>query len=101
VGRHNPSSLLQILFTIWVLSPFVGLYTADAVSKDRTVRVRTMLHLVMLLVAAGSLVAYGEVALGPPRAKPAFMFLVVPLVSWLLMATIASIAALLKDGPDA
>ena len=34
-----------------------------------------------------------DVAFGRPRAKPAFVFLVVPLASWLLIAIVIPIAA--------
>jgi hypothetical protein len=40
------------------------------------------------------LAIYGNVALGRPRAQPAFSFLVVPLASWGLIATVALIRKL-------
>ena len=46
----------------------------------------------MLALTLGSLAVYGVVALGPPRPKPAFVFLVVPLASWLLIAIVLAIA---------
>lgn len=78
VGRHNDSRILLVLFAIWVLSPFVALVVANAVSKRWSVLTRATLYGVMLILPLGSLVIYGNVALGPPRAKPAFLFLVVP-----------------------
>ena len=33
VGRHNPSSVLLLLFALWVVSPFMGLQLADMFSK--------------------------------------------------------------------
>ena len=41
--------------------------------------------IVMLILALGSVAIYADVAFGPPREKPAFVFLVVPLASWLLI----------------
>jgi len=52
------------------------------------------LHIVTLVLTLGSLAIYGDVALRPPRSTPAFMFIVVPLGSWLLMTIVVSIAAL-------
>jgi hypothetical protein len=51
-----------------------------------------MLYSVMLVLTLGSLAIYGDVAFGPPRAKPAFAFLVVPLSSWLLIAIVVAAA---------
>lgn len=77
-GRRNPSLLLMALFVIWVLAPFVALAWANAHSR---------LHALSVLVAAASLAIYGTIALGPPTAKPAFWFLVVPAAAWLAIAT--------------
>jgi hypothetical protein len=43
----------------------------------------------MLILAAGSLAIYGWVAFGPPMAKPAAVFLVVPAASWILIGAVA------------
>src|SRR5579863_8224623 len=84
-GRHNDSRILMVLFAAWVLSPFLALVLADVVSKGWSVLTRTTLYSVMLVVTLGSLGIYGDVALGPPRAKTAFVFVVVPPASWLLI----------------
>ena len=82
VGHRNNSLLLVTLFAIWVLSPFVALLAASLGLK------RSPLSL-SLILAFGSLIVYGDVAFGPPWAKPASAFLVVPFVSWLLIAIAA------------
>jgi len=96
VGRHNDSRLLLVLFAIWVLSPFMALLFAHVVSKRWSVLTRATLYGVMLVLTFGSLAIYGDVALGPPRAKTAFVFVVVPPASWLLIAIVAPIAALIS-----
>ena len=96
VGRHNPSRILLSLFVIWVLSPFVALVCASAVSKRWPVLTRATLYGVMLVLTLGSLAIYGDVAFGPARATPAFAFLVVPLVSWLFIAVALAVAALIS-----
>jgi hypothetical protein len=95
-GRHNASRLLMIIFAIWVLSPFMGLVLAHVVSKSWSVVTRAALHSLMLIIALGSLAIYADVALGPPRAKTAAVFVVVPPTSWLLIAVTLPVAALLS-----
>jgi len=95
-GRHNDSRLLLVLFALWVLSPFMALVLAHVVSKRWSALTRATLYSVMLVLTLGSLAIYGDVALGPPRAKTAFVFVVVPPASWLLMAIVVPIAALIS-----
>ena len=95
VGHRNPSRVLLALFVIWDLSPFVALLLADMVSKRWSVITRATLHIVMLVLALSSLALYGDVVLRP-RSQPAFMFLVVPLGSWLLMTIVVPLAALIS-----
>ncbi len=101
VGHRNKSILLMVLFVIWVLSPFVALVLANVISKRWSVLMRATLHGVMLLLTAASLAVYGNVAFGPPRPQPAFFFLMVPLGSWLLIATVVSIATLKRKKHEA
>ena len=70
-GRHNHSRILPALFTLWVLSPFMALLVASVVSKRWSFPTRAALYTVMLFLTLGSLALYADVALGPPRAKPA------------------------------
>jgi len=93
VGQRNQSVLLAVLFAGWVLLPFVGLVWAYLASKRWTASAQTMLHWLMLIIALGSLLIYGNVALGPPRPQPARFFLLVPLASWVLIALVAAIGA--------
>ena len=100
-GHRNPSRVLLILFAIWVLSPFVALLFAIIVSKDWSVLTRATLYGVILVLTVTSLAIYGDVALGPPRAKTAFVFVVAPPASWLLIAITISTAALISRGRSA
>lgn len=93
VGRRNESALLMIAFALWVLSPFVAMARASQVSKRWSALTRATLHIIILILTPGSLLIYGNVAFGAPRPQPAFMFLVVPFASWLLIAVGLSIAA--------
>jgi hypothetical protein len=91
-GQRNPSRLLIVLFAVWVLSPFVALLAADARSRRWPPQTRATLYGVMLLIAAGSLAVYANAALGPPRAQGAFVFVIVPPLSWLLSGVAVSVA---------
>ena len=92
VGRHNPSFVLMLLFTVWVLFPFAALIVASVFSRAWPVAAQKALYIVMLVVPLASLAIYGDVAFGPPRPKPAAAFLMVPLVSLLLSALVVWIA---------
>ena len=90
VGRRNESRLLLALFTGWVLAPFIGLTWCHVPAKRWSDSARAALHFLTLVLALGSLAIYGYVALGPPRAKPAFFFLVIPPASLTLTALVAA-----------
>ena len=100
VGRRNESRILMVLFALWVLSPFMVLVLANMVSKRWPVLTRATLYTAMLVLTVGSLAIYGDVALGPPRTKAAFVFVVVPPASWLLIAIVVPIAALISRRPS-
>jgi hypothetical protein len=100
VGRHNDSTLLVALFTIWVSSPFLanaGLWFAIVRSS---LLAKGPYFSAILMVALGSTVVYGFAALGARMAKPAFPFLVTPLVSWIVvgLATASLISKTRKHG---
>jgi hypothetical protein len=95
-GRRNGSRILLVLFAIWVLSPFMALVLANVVSKRWSVLTRATLYSLTLVLALGSLAIYGGVALGPPRAKTAFVFVVVPPASFLLIAIVVPISGKLS-----
>ena len=92
VGRKNPSVILMVLFTVWVLGPFVGLAVAQRRAARWPSRAKTVLYTVMLIVMLGSPAIYGRIAFGPPTPQPAFMFMVVPFASWTLMAVVVLVA---------
>jgi hypothetical protein len=91
VGRRQKSVVLIAMFTVWVLSPFIGLVLADLRSKRWPERARTILHGATLFVALASVAAYADVVLRPP-AKPASRFLLVPLASWAVIGVVLAAA---------
>ena len=92
----HPPLFLRVLFVIWVLSPFVALTWANMVSKRWSVLTRSTLYCVTLVITLGSLAIYGNPALRPAGSANAFVFVAVPPVSWLLMAIVVPIAALIS-----
>jgi hypothetical protein len=81
-GRQNRSFILIALFAIWTLSPFLGLLAINAIIYRWPPRKRFYFYLMMFVLTTVALVSYsGLIRL--PGARPAFIFLVVPLVSWL------------------
>jgi hypothetical protein len=90
-GRSAPR-LLLIAIAIWVLAPFVAVLLVDAVSKRWSAASQSALHAVMVLLALVSLVVYGA-ELVRPHTPPAFMFVLVPPASLLLMAFVFAAAA--------
>jgi hypothetical protein len=95
VGHRQPSFVLVLLFTVWVLSPFVALLVGALVSASWAAPSRAALHGVMFAVSVLSPAVYGVVALGPPRPQPAFAFLVVPLAAWCLGAGALAVISLI------
>jgi hypothetical protein len=99
-GRHNRSAILPILFAGWVLSPFAGLLSASNVYAKRwSDHARLVLYSLMLVLAFGSVVSYSGI-LNPRDMKPAFIFLIVPLVSWLVIVIVIAIARSVSTKSD-
>jgi len=73
-----------------------GRHKSSRLSKRWSVLTRATLYVVMLVITFGSLGIYGALAFGPLRAKTGFVFLVVPAASWLLIAIVVAIAALIS-----
>lgn len=95
-GQRTPR-LLLVVFVIWVLSPFVALLWANTVSKRWSVVTRTTLYCVTLVVTLGSLAIYAElVVVKPPGSANAFLFVVVPPASWVLMTIVVPMIALIS-----
>ena len=72
-GRHNRSLILVVLFTVWVLSPFLALWLLDA-----RLAVAGAISIVSVAI-------YARIAFAPPHTTPAFAFLAVPLATWILL----------------
>jgi hypothetical protein len=90
-GRKNPSILLLVVFALWVLSPFAALLAANIASKRWSAFSRVALYWLIIILSLGSLLSYNG-TFSPPGTKAAFVFLVVPLISWLLVGIVLLLA---------
>jgi hypothetical protein len=96
-GERTPRFLL-VLFTGWVLSPFVALLWANILSKHWSLVTRWTLYCVTFVVTLGSVAIYGElVDVRPPGSASAFLWVAVPPASWLFMAIVVPMAALVSS----
>lgn len=91
VGNHQKSILLLGLFTAWVLSPFAGLFVVDRFSKQWSDKIHSLLYWTMIILSVISIAVYSGL-LTPYKTKPAFNFLVIPFLSWLVILSILFIA---------
>ena len=88
----RPSVFLLILFTGWVLAPFIALAWADRRASRWGTSARATLYYLMLIISAGSLAVYGyDVVSG---ATGAFWFVAVPGAAWLMILLLLPIAVL-------
>jgi hypothetical protein len=92
MGRNNKSVLLILIFVAWVLGPFVALIGAHVISKRLPVRMRVTLPYHSFFITFASVVAYSGILL-PQGTKPAFIFIVMPVFSWVVMIITFFLAA--------
>lgn len=98
VGHNQKSLVLLVLFFGWDVAPFVAL--AGAILSPRWLPAgRVMVYITALVITVGSLVVYYRVAFGPPVAQPASRFLMVPVLSWILIAATVFLAARASGSP--
>jgi hypothetical protein len=91
-GQRTPRLLLAMM-ALWVLSPFVALLLANAYSQRWSAPMRATLYSVTLVLTVGTLAVYAFDVLWPRSAQPAFVFVLVPPVSWLLGVIVVPTAA--------
>jgi len=84
-GRSNTHILITIGFIFWVLAPFALLALAERRSASWAPAMKTTLQTLIWVVVLGSLVIYAYRAAVPPRATGAFLFVIVPPVSVVLV----------------
>ena len=93
---QHPGPLLLALLALWGLSPFAALVLADRISKRWTAPGRAIILGLMLVITLGYLLMYADGDLTPAGKPPAFVFVMVPLLAWLLIALAVPVAALIS-----
>jgi hypothetical protein len=96
-GRRQQSAVLMLLFGLWVLSPFLSALVGGWVSRRWAVSIRRMVDVMMAIFALVSTAIYGVVAYGNVNVKAGFVFLMVPLASWLFVLLVFGAAALISS----
>ena len=91
-GARQPSIVLILLFTGWVLSPFLALALANVRSAHWQPATRAAVYGAMLGVSFISLAVYTLQAL-LPGLKAGFIYLVVPGACWVLIGLSFATAA--------
>ena len=91
-SRNSSQHFLKVLFTIWVLSPFLLLELGDIVSERWRLIARPGLYWMMMVIAVGSLAIYGLAVLRSPEAIPTPVFVATPPISGVAIAAIVGIA---------
>ena len=92
-GARQRSIVLILLFTGWVLSPFVALALADHRAARWPARVRTAVYAAMVGVSGLCLAIYTMHAIRGVM-KAGFVYLVVPAAAWLLIAVALGVNAI-------
>jgi len=85
IGRRNQHYWLLVMFVVWDAAPFLALGFLDFYAARWSAATRAALYIVTLTVTVVSLGAYVDVVVRP-RPQPAALFLIMPVVAWLLMA---------------
>ena len=83
-ARSQRSIILLLLFTIWVGSPFIALFYAQSRSKQKTDKFQNNFRWLTLFICIVSVLIYSGI-LGRLSKQPAFIYLVVPFISWFLI----------------
>jgi len=94
-GSRQRSVVLILLFTGWVLSPFIALALANVRARNWQPHMRTALYGAVLGVTFISISVYVLSAI-IPGTKAGFIYLVVPAACWLLIALAFATAALVS-----
>ena len=100
-GRSNTHLLITIGFIVWVLAPFGLLALAERRSGHWPPATRAVLGTLIWLVVIGSLAIYAYRAAVPPRSTGAFLFVIVPPVSVVLvLAALGIVSVMSRTSPE-
>ena len=89
-GSNTPGFLL-VLFVGWILIPYAASFVLYAIAERWNDAVQATLHVLMMILPIGSVICYSGL-FNYSGMKPAFMFVLVPVLSSAIIA-IATIGA--------
>jgi hypothetical protein len=95
-GRFNTHILITVGFILWVVAPFALLALVERRSGAWAPKTRAALHVLTLLVVVGSLAIYAYRAVKPPSTTGAFLFVLVPPVSVVLVLVTLGIVSVMS-----
>jgi hypothetical protein len=95
-GRNNTHILITIGFIVWVLAPFALLALAERRSASWAPAMKRTLQILIWVLVLGSLVIYAYRAAVPPLATGAFLFVIVPPVSVILVLVTLGIVSVMS-----
>jgi hypothetical protein len=92
-GRYNNSAWLMALFVAWDVSPFIAMIVAQPIFKRRGKVFHLVLYVLMMAISVTSLAFYSGLIRWPDK-RPAFIFIVIPLVSWIIIGLVLGLSVL-------
>ena len=95
-GRSNTHILITIGFVFWVLAPFALLALAERRSGTWPPATKAVLGTLIWLVVLGSVAIYAYRAAVPPSSTGAFLFVIVPPVSVVLVLAVLGIVSVMS-----
>ena len=95
-GQSSDERLLIVLMAGWVFSPFAALVLAHITGRGWSMPTRATLYGLMIVVAVGSLAVLAVGARGSDGDPVVALFVLVPLVSWVLITVALPTAALVS-----
>ena len=94
-SRNSSLPFIVLMFSIWVLSPFLALVFAIVRSVRWPEMIRTALYLVTIATAVVSILIYSRlIDLKPATSAHTFLFVAVPPASWMVIVMTLLIATL-------
>ncbi|HSP45105.1 MAG TPA: hypothetical protein VLO30_03865 [Chthoniobacterales bacterium] len=83
-AAQHPPPIIIAGFIFWVLSPFVLLGAAHVLSKRWALPTQGALYAVTVLISVASVAVYADDAVAHRTAHPAFVYVAVAPVSWVV-----------------
>jgi len=99
-SRQNPSVILRLVMSGWVLAPLIALACIPLVFTAASRSVRTAWRRACWVVATTYIVVFGIDAVRALSTKRALPFVLIPLLAWLAVAVVGGVAWLRRARPQ-